>query len=80
MLGKENWLTFYNVIFPNLDMSRSLPCFLSNERDAEDVKKHPFFKTLSWDTLLPAAALTFTIKGYTDVSNFNKEFTGRPPQ
>nr|XP_019601674.1 PREDICTED: serine/threonine-protein kinase N1 isoform X2 [Rhinolophus sinicus] len=54
----------------------------SSERDAEDVKKQPFFRTLGWDALL-ARRLTPpfvpTLSGRTDVSNFDEEFTGEAP-
>ncbi|XP_029773668.1 serine/threonine-protein kinase N1 [Suricata suricatta] len=54
----------------------------SSERDAEDVKKQPFFRTLGWDTLLARRLpppFVPTLSGRTDVSNFDEEFTGEAP-
>ncbi|XP_060038279.1 serine/threonine-protein kinase N1 isoform X2 [Erinaceus europaeus] len=54
----------------------------STERDAEDVKKQPFFRTLGWDALLARRLpppFVPTISGRTDVSNFDEEFTGEAP-
>ncbi|XP_008853622.1 serine/threonine-protein kinase N1 isoform X2 [Nannospalax galili] len=54
----------------------------STERDAEDVKKQPFFRTLSWDALLARRLpppFVPTLSGRTDVSNFDEEFTGEAP-
>uniref|UniRef100_A0A452TAQ7 protein kinase C n=1 Tax=Ursus maritimus TaxID=29073 RepID=A0A452TAQ7_URSMA len=54
----------------------------SSERDAEDVKKQPFYRTLGWDTLLARRLpppFVPTLSGRTDVSNFDEEFTGEAP-
>ncbi|GAB1293367.1 Serine/threonine-protein kinase N1 [Apodemus speciosus] len=54
----------------------------STERDAEDVKKQPFFRTLGWDVLLARRLpppFVPTLSGRTDVSNFDEEFTGEAP-
>uniref|UniRef100_A0A8D0VZ27 protein kinase C n=1 Tax=Sus scrofa TaxID=9823 RepID=A0A8D0VZ27_PIG len=54
----------------------------SSERDAEDVKKQPFFRTLGWDALLARRLpppFVPTLSGRTDVSNFDEEFTGESP-
>ncbi|KAK1342668.1 hypothetical protein QTO34_015434 [Cnephaeus nilssonii] len=54
----------------------------SSERDAEDVKKQPFFRTLAWDALLARRLpppFVPTLSGRTDVSNFDEEFTGEAP-
>ncbi|MBZ3875770.1 Serine/threonine-protein kinase N1 [Sciurus carolinensis] len=54
----------------------------SGERDAEDVKKQPFFRTLGWDALLARRLpppFVPTLSGRTDVSNFDEEFTGEAP-
>ncbi|KAK2508895.1 hypothetical protein MC885_008704 [Smutsia gigantea] len=54
----------------------------STERDAEDVKKQPFFRTLIWDALLARRLpppFVPTLSGRTDVSNFDEEFTGEAP-
>ncbi|KAB1259985.1 Serine/threonine-protein kinase N1 [Camelus dromedarius] len=54
----------------------------SSERDAEDVKKQPFFRTLGWDALLARRLpppFVPTLSGRTDVSNFDEEFTGEAP-
>lgn len=54
----------------------------STERDAEDVKKQPFFRTLGWDALLARRLpppFVPTLSGRTDVSNFDEEFTGEAP-
>ncbi|XP_054982529.1 serine/threonine-protein kinase N1 isoform X4 [Sorex araneus] len=54
----------------------------SSERDAEDVKKQPFFRTLGWDALLARRLpppFVPTLAGRTDVSNFDEEFTGEAP-
>ncbi|XP_036597058.1 serine/threonine-protein kinase N1 isoform X3 [Trichosurus vulpecula] len=54
----------------------------SGERDAEDVKKQPFFRTLGWEALLARQLpppFVPVIKGRTDISNFDEEFTGEAP-
>ncbi|XP_037674218.1 serine/threonine-protein kinase N1 isoform X3 [Choloepus didactylus] len=54
----------------------------SSERDAEDVKKQPFFRSLGWDALLARRLpppFVPTLSGRTDVSNFDEEFTGEAP-
>ncbi|XP_077834060.1 serine/threonine-protein kinase N1 isoform X8 [Macaca mulatta] len=54
----------------------------SSERDAEDVKKQPFFRTLGWEALLARRLpppFVPTLSGRTDVSNFDEEFTGEAP-
>ncbi|XP_058146278.1 serine/threonine-protein kinase N1 isoform X2 [Dasypus novemcinctus] len=54
----------------------------SAERDAEDVKKQPFFRTLGWDALLARRLpppFVPTLSGRTDISNFDEEFTGEAP-
>uniref|UniRef100_A0A8C5XZN2 Serine/threonine-protein kinase N1 n=1 Tax=Microcebus murinus TaxID=30608 RepID=A0A8C5XZN2_MICMU len=54
----------------------------SSERDAEDVKKQPFFRTLAWDALLARRLpppFVPTLSGRADVSNFDEEFTGEAP-
>nr|XP_033779945.1 serine/threonine-protein kinase N1 isoform X1 [Geotrypetes seraphini] len=54
----------------------------SSERDAEDVKKQPFFKTIDWEALLarrlrpPFVPL---LKWREDTSNFDEEFTAEMP-
>nr|XP_061829586.1 serine/threonine-protein kinase N1-like isoform X1 [Nerophis lumbriciformis] len=54
----------------------------SGEKDAEDVKKQPFFRDLDWDVLLlrkvPPPFIP-TITGKEDVSNFDVEFTAEAP-
>ncbi|XP_073910038.1 serine/threonine-protein kinase N1 isoform X3 [Castor canadensis] len=54
----------------------------STERDAEDVKKQPFFRTLGWDALLARRLpppFVPKLSGRTDISNFDEEFTGEAP-
>ncbi|KAM6956931.1 serine/threonine-protein kinase N2-like isoform 2-T2 [Aplochiton taeniatus] len=54
----------------------------SGEKDAEDVKKQPFFRGVDWEALLQKKALPPfmpTIGGKEDVSNFDEEFTAEPP-
>ncbi|MBN3270684.1 PKN2 kinase, partial [Polyodon spathula] len=54
----------------------------SGERDAEDVKKQPFFRTVDWDDLLSKKMkppFIPSIKGQEDVSNFDEEFTAEVP-
>ncbi|XP_005381153.1 PREDICTED: serine/threonine-protein kinase N1 isoform X4 [Chinchilla lanigera] len=54
----------------------------SSERDAEDVKKQPFFRTLGWDMLLARRLpppFVPKLSGRTDISNFDEEFTGEAP-
>ncbi|CAM4478570.1 hypothetical protein PO909_015587 [Leuciscus waleckii] len=50
----------------------------SSEKDAEDVKKQPFFRNMDWEALLlrklPPPFLP-SIGGKEDVSNFDEEFT-----
>ncbi|XP_033982978.1 serine/threonine-protein kinase N1b isoform X1 [Trematomus bernacchii] len=54
----------------------------SGEKDAEDVKKQPFFRSVDWESLLqrklPPPFLP-TIGGKEDVSNFDVEFTAEAP-
>uniref|UniRef100_A0A8C5BRI1 protein kinase C n=1 Tax=Gadus morhua TaxID=8049 RepID=A0A8C5BRI1_GADMO len=54
----------------------------SGEKDAEDVKKQPFFKTMDWEALLQrqlAPPFVPALSGNADVSNFDEEFTGEKP-
>ncbi|XP_067086871.1 serine/threonine-protein kinase N2-like isoform X1 [Osmerus mordax] len=54
----------------------------AGERDAEEVKKHPFFRNMDWDGLLAKKVrppFVPTIKGREDVSNFDEEFTSEAP-
>ncbi|XP_056106439.1 serine/threonine-protein kinase N1 isoform X2 [Rhinichthys klamathensis goyatoka] len=54
----------------------------SSEKDAEDVKKQPFFRNMDWEALLlrklPPPFLP-SIGGKEDVSNFDEEFTAEAP-
>ncbi|XP_058509988.1 serine/threonine-protein kinase N1-like isoform X1 [Solea solea] len=54
----------------------------SGEKDAEDVKKQPFFRGMDWEALLQRKAtppFVPSIGGKEDVSNFDTEFTAEPP-
>nr|XP_039270469.1 serine/threonine-protein kinase N2-like isoform X1 [Styela clava] len=54
----------------------------ASERDAEDVKKQPFFRKLDWTTLFQRKLkppFVPTIRSATDVSNFDEEFTNEDP-
>ncbi|XP_039591726.1 serine/threonine-protein kinase N2-like [Polypterus senegalus] len=54
----------------------------AGERDAEDVKKHPFFRNVDWNGLLSKKVkppFVPVIKGREDVSNFDDEFTSEAP-
>ncbi|XP_015210724.1 serine/threonine-protein kinase N2 isoform X3 [Lepisosteus oculatus] len=54
----------------------------AGERDAEEVKKHPFFRIVDWTALLAKKArppFVPTIRGREDVSNFDDEFTSEAP-
>uniref|UniRef100_A0A7N8YG90 protein kinase C n=1 Tax=Mastacembelus armatus TaxID=205130 RepID=A0A7N8YG90_9TELE len=54
----------------------------SGEKDAEDVKKQPFFRGVDWDALLQkkvSPPFVPTIGGKEDVSNFDQEFTAEHP-
>uniref|UniRef100_A0AAR2KTG2 protein kinase C n=1 Tax=Pygocentrus nattereri TaxID=42514 RepID=A0AAR2KTG2_PYGNA len=54
----------------------------AGERDAEEVKKHPFFRNVDWGALLAKKIqppFVPTIKGREDVSNFDDEFTSEAP-
>ncbi|CAG5897395.1 unnamed protein product [Menidia menidia] len=54
----------------------------SGEKDAEDVKKQPFFRGMDWEALLQRKVpppFVPTIAGKDDVSNFDTEFTAEPP-
>ncbi|MEQ2252133.1 Serine/threonine-protein kinase N2 [Ilyodon furcidens] len=54
----------------------------AGERDAEEVKKHLFFRTMDWDGLLGKKVkppFVPTIQGTNDVSNFDDEFTSEAP-
>ncbi|XP_055102383.1 serine/threonine-protein kinase N2-like [Symphalangus syndactylus] len=54
----------------------------ASEKDAEDVKKHPFFRLIDWSALMDKKVkppFIPTIKGREDVSNFSDEFTSKAP-
>ncbi|KAM9780436.1 serine/threonine-protein kinase N1-like [Neosynchiropus ocellatus] len=54
----------------------------SGERDAEDVKKQPFFRGMDWEALLQRKVpppFVPSIRGKEDVSNFDVEFTAEAP-
>uniref|UniRef100_A0A673M0B8 protein kinase C n=1 Tax=Sinocyclocheilus rhinocerous TaxID=307959 RepID=A0A673M0B8_9TELE len=54
----------------------------AGERDAEEVKRHPFFRNMDWAALLAKKIrppFVPTIKGCEDVSNFDDEFTSEAP-
>uniref|UniRef100_A0A8C5GS03 protein kinase C n=1 Tax=Gouania willdenowi TaxID=441366 RepID=A0A8C5GS03_GOUWI len=54
----------------------------SGEKDAEDVRKQPFFRTVDWEALLQRKVtppFIPTITGKEDVSNFDTEFTAEAP-
>ncbi|XP_033884574.1 serine/threonine-protein kinase N2-like isoform X1 [Acipenser ruthenus] len=54
----------------------------AGEKDAEEVKKHPFFRNVDWNGLLSKKVkppFVPTIKGSVDVSNFDDEFTSEAP-
>ncbi|KAL1022894.1 hypothetical protein UPYG_G00033850 [Umbra pygmaea] len=54
----------------------------AGEKDAEEVKRHPFFRSIDWDGLLAKKVrpeFIPTIKGREDVSNFDEEFTSEAP-
>ncbi|XP_063305291.1 serine/threonine-protein kinase N1-like isoform X1 [Pelobates fuscus] len=55
----------------------------SGEKDAEDVKKQPFFKEMDFDALLSrrlSPPFTPLVKGPHDISNFDPEFTSEGPE
>ncbi|XP_018109120.1 serine/threonine-protein kinase N1 isoform X2 [Xenopus laevis] len=55
----------------------------AGERDAEDVKKQPFFKDMDFEALLSRRLLppfTPCVKGPHDISNFDPEFTCEGPE
>ncbi|XP_028943313.1 serine/threonine-protein kinase N2 isoform X4 [Antrostomus carolinensis] len=54
----------------------------AGEKDAEDVKKHHFFRLIDWNALLAKKVkppFVPTIRGREDVSNFDDEFTSEAP-
>ncbi|XP_077413111.1 serine/threonine-protein kinase N1b isoform X2 [Vanacampus margaritifer] len=54
----------------------------SGEKDAEDVKKQPFFRDMDWEALLlrkVSPPFVPSITGKEDVSNFDVEFTAEAP-
>ncbi|XP_078493562.1 serine/threonine-protein kinase N2-like isoform X2 [Ciona intestinalis] len=54
----------------------------AGEKDAEDVKRQPFFKRMNWDLLFQKKIVPQfvpTIRSATDVSNFDEEFTTEKP-
>ncbi|XP_053325152.1 serine/threonine-protein kinase N2 isoform X2 [Spea bombifrons] len=54
----------------------------ASEKDAEEVKKHHFFRQIDWEALLAKKVkppFVPTIKGQEDVSNFDDEFTSEAP-
>ncbi|TPX49164.1 hypothetical protein SeMB42_g02712 [Synchytrium endobioticum] len=55
----------------------------AGKADAEDIKKHPFFKGVDWDAMLNLKVpppFYPTVSSPTDVSNFDDEFTREIPQ
>ncbi|XP_074218453.1 serine/threonine-protein kinase N3 isoform X2 [Camelus bactrianus] len=54
----------------------------AGERDAEEIKAQPFFRTTDWQALLARAVrppFVPTLCGHTDLRYFEGEFTGLPP-
>ncbi|XP_037682640.1 serine/threonine-protein kinase N2 isoform X2 [Choloepus didactylus] len=54
----------------------------AGEKDAEDVKKHPFYRLIDWSALMDKKVkppFVPTIRGREDVSNFDDEFTSEAP-
>uniref|UniRef100_A0A3Q3KRG2 protein kinase C n=1 Tax=Monopterus albus TaxID=43700 RepID=A0A3Q3KRG2_MONAL len=54
----------------------------SGEKDADEVKKQPFFKNMDWEALLQRKVpppFIPSIGNKEDVSNFDEEFTTEPP-
>lgn len=54
----------------------------AGEKDAEEVKKHLFFRNMDWNGLLAKKVkppFVPTIQGTNDVSNFDDEFTSEAP-
>uniref|UniRef100_A0A8C6LR03 protein kinase C n=1 Tax=Nothobranchius furzeri TaxID=105023 RepID=A0A8C6LR03_NOTFU len=54
----------------------------SGEKDAEEVKKQPFFRNVDWEALLQKKVpppFVPSVRGREDVSNFDEEFTTEPP-
>ncbi|XP_039654249.1 serine/threonine-protein kinase N1 isoform X4 [Perca fluviatilis] len=54
----------------------------SGEKDAEEVKKQPFFRNVDWEALLQRKVpppFVPSIVGKEDVSNFDEEFTAEAP-
>ncbi|XP_004378770.1 serine/threonine-protein kinase N2 isoform X6 [Trichechus manatus latirostris] len=54
----------------------------ASEKDAEDVKKQPFFRLIDWSALMDKKVkppFVPTIRGREDVSNFDDEFTSEAP-
>nr|XP_055132495.1 serine/threonine-protein kinase N2-like [Symphalangus syndactylus] len=54
----------------------------ASEKDAEDVKKHPFFRLIDWRALMDKKVkppFIPAIKGREDVSHFSDEFTSKAP-
>ncbi|XP_072547414.1 serine/threonine-protein kinase N2 [Salminus brasiliensis] len=54
----------------------------AGERDAEEVKKHLFFRNIDWNGLLAKKVkppFVPTIQSSSDVSNFDEEFTSEAP-
>ncbi|XP_024119384.1 serine/threonine-protein kinase N2 [Oryzias melastigma] len=54
----------------------------AGEKDAEEVKKHPFFRDVDWNGLLAKKVkppFVPTIQDANDVSNFDEEFTSEAP-
>ncbi|XP_013860462.1 serine/threonine-protein kinase N1 [Austrofundulus limnaeus] len=54
----------------------------SGEKDAEEVKKQPFFRNVDWEALLQKKVpppFVPSVRNKEDVSNFDEEFTTEPP-
>ncbi|XP_076866292.1 serine/threonine-protein kinase N1b isoform X2 [Brachyhypopomus gauderio] len=54
----------------------------SSDKDAEDVKKQPFFRNIDWEALLQRSVVPPflpSLVGTEDVSNFDAEFTAEAP-
>lgn len=55
----------------------------ASEKDAEDIKRQAFFKSINWDLLLSRRIkppFKPCIKSKDDVSNFDEEFTRERPE
>ena len=82
LLLRLNILMYFHFLLHQLLRKNPERRLGSSQRDAEDIKKQPFYKDMKWDSLLHRklkAPFIPTVKHAEDVSNFDVEFTSEDP-